>query len=67
VNIAVQTDFIEYTILLLLQASGIWYRWPFLECTRMLPNYITVLCYGVLASEDWWEAWQPSHKVTRSY
>jgi len=21
----------------------------------------------VLASEGWWEAWQPSHKVTRSY
>jgi len=22
---------------------------------------------GVLASEGWWEAWQPSPKVTRSY
>jgi len=22
---------------------------------------------GVLASEGWWEAWQPSHKVIRSY
>jgi len=22
---------------------------------------------GVLASQGWWEAWQPSSKVTRSY
>jgi len=26
-----------------------------------------LVAYGVLASEGWWEAWQPSLKVTRSY
>jgi len=26
-----------------------------------------MLQLGVLASEGWWEAWQPSPKVTRSY
>jgi len=26
-----------------------------------------VYCFGVLASEGWWEAWQPSPKVIRSY
>jgi len=40
-----------------------------------LPSFDTVVhnplesfCqHGVLASEGWWEAWQPSAKVTKSY
>ena len=31
-------------------------------CLRVIVSEI-----GVLASEGWWEAWQPSPKVTRSY
>ena len=28
---------------------------------------VFIIFSGVLASEGWWEAWQPSPKVTRSY
>jgi len=44
--------------------------WQVFVASRLPCSFssITVFChYWVLASEGWWEAWQPSLKVTRSY
>jgi len=37
--------------------------WPY----KLHYMWYCLKCFGVLASEGWWKAWQPSPKVTRSY
>ena len=56
---------LDLTCILLLKFSSNWNSLIFLLHGCIMKMILDQ--FGVLASEGWWEAWQPSPKVTRSY